>query len=119
MEEKEVIHTENTEVVKVRKSELTQLLTERKELQQTVIHSTDIILLFIQMIGGKLPTSKMEVALLIGKLPRIIESLSNQDKVKYMQKAIEKIIEIAPQYITAEQVEKLVELNLIPKKEIE
>lgn len=116
MEDLEKIENAPAEMVQVNKKDLTKLLESNHELQQTVIYTTDVILLFIDMIGGKVPQTKMEIMLLVGKLPSILEKLNNKEKVNYLQTAIEKIMQTGTNYITQSQLEQIKKLNLLPEK---
>lgn len=104
---------EKKEMVEVDKKLLEKLISERNELKQTVIYSTDIILLFIDMIGGKLPETKTQAALLITKIPSIVEKFADEKKRAYINEALTKIIQTAPNYITAEQVHQLEKMKLL------
>ena len=94
-----------------------RLLDQRSELEQTVIFSTDVILIFVDLLGGKLPQSKKDIILLLPKLPKLIDSLSDEKKRSYLQEAFKNILETAPKYITEKQVEKLKAMDLLPLQE--
>ena len=109
--------TPQPEFIRVPRHFYTELIQERTELQQTVIYSTDVILIFVDMLGGKLPTSKKDIIMLLPKLPKLIERLSDGKKQAYLQEAFKNILQAAPKYITEKQLQKLTAMDLLPLPE--
>ncbi|MBK9329040.1 MAG: hypothetical protein IPM95_06945 [Sphingobacteriales bacterium] len=108
-----------SELIKVDKQQLEMLVLQNRELKQTTQATTDLILLFIDMIGGKIPTSVTGGIMVLTKLPGIINGLTDEKK-EHLQTVLNIIINNAPKYLTAHQQQRLIDtqvLTLIEKRD--
>lgn len=103
--------TNTPDIIKVEKKQLEALVLQNRELKATTHATTDLILIFIQLIGGKLPTTAAQGILLLTKLPGIINGL-NETQKDILTETLQTITEHAPKYLRPDQQQQLIDTQI-------
>ena len=114
MEDNKIIQVETveTKMVQVSETQLQQLLKQNRDLKSMTIASTDAILIMLELFGGKFPTGVADGIKLMARLPKIIENFDDKKK-KHVQESLATIAELAPNYMTPEQMQVIEKYNLL------